>query len=267
MLKSKKHSIYILALSTFISSCVLGQVSHRESLYLFHLNPFRQVRPNIPINKRPLKTRIDFGVVLGMYSNDPHYTNGTAAQGGYTIGVKEEIPVLMLSSILLGFDFYKQNLSFNSYYFAKGYSFLYIPSQEIYNHSIAIDEIHIPLEYKFSFGSEYRNRRTFYGLIGWVYRLLIYDNALVTSTENGAFIFEGQNNLTYKYHLFTPIGSSVIEAGLGYQRNVIKNGNAFFIELDYNYGISPLHYSGNGFGSNSIDFTLNTVAIKIGLRL
>lgn len=265
MLQSKKYIAPLILAFCLVASDLLGQ--NKASLYLFHWNPFKQVQPNIPTNKRRPKTRIEGGMVFGLLKNDPHYTNSSKISGGYELGVKEEFPVLRKASIMIGFAFYKQTVSFNSYFFAPGYSFLYVPSEEIYNHEIAINEFHFPVEYKFSFTPETKNIRTFYGMFGWVYRLLIYDNAIVTSTQSGRFVFEGQDNLTYKYSLFTPTGSSIMEFGLGYQRNGLKNGNAFFIEVNYNYGISPIHYSGNGFGSNSIDFTLGTVAIKVGLKI
>lgn len=266
MLKGKKYFALLVVLS-FTVKWASGQGTNSESRYLFHWHPFKQVQPNIPNNKRGPKTRFDFGLVFAFYKNDPHYTNSTEPSGGYTIGVKEEIPVFHYSSLLFGFDFYKEGISFNSYYFAKGYSFLYIPSEEVYNHNISIDEVHFPVEYKFSFGPETKSIRTCYGLIGWVYRLIIYDNALVTDTRNGNFVFEGQDNLNYKYSLFTNTGSAVIEAGLGYQRNGLKNENAFFVEITFGYGISPLHYDGNGMGSNDITFTMNTLAIKVGIKL
>jgi hypothetical protein len=266
MLKGSKHFTLLLSFILMASLCALGQ-NNGENPNLFHLHNFRQVKPNIPTNKRHPKTRIDFGLVFGFFNNDPHYTNTTQSTGGYNIGIKEEFPVEHKSSLLLGFDFYHSGLSFNSYYFAPGYSFLYTPSEEIFNHSVAIDEMHFPIEYKFSFAPESKNVRTFYGMIGWVYRLLIYDNALVTNTQNGDFIFEGQDNLTYKYSLFTKTGSSIIEFGFGYQRNGLSNGNAFFIELTYSYGISPLIYSGNNMGSNDVTFTLNTLVVKVGIKL
>lgn len=235
--------------------------------YFFHWHPFRQVKPNIPLNKRRPKTRFDFGMVFAFFKNDPHYTNSTQATGGYTVGVREEIPVFHFSSFMFGFDFYKEGLSFNSYYFSKGYSFLYDPSAQVYNHSISINEMYFPIEYKFSFTPETKNIRTFYGLIGWFYRLLIYDNALVTNTRDGSFVFEGQDNLNYKYNLFTQNGSAGMEAGFGYQRNLLKNGNAFFVEITFRYGISQLQYTGNNLGSNDITFSMNTLAIKLGIRL
>ena len=250
---------------TIMACSVSGQSN--QSLYLFHWNPFKQQSPNIPLNKRRPKTRIEAGLVFGMLENDKHYTNTSQVKSGYTLGVKEEIPVLRKSAFMLGFDFYKQTLSFNSYFFAPGQSFLYDPTLEIYNHTLSIDEVHIPVEFKFSFKPESKNKRTYYGMFGWVYRLLLYDNALVINTQTGRFIYEGQNNLNYTYSLFANTGSSIIELGLGHQRNGLKNGNAFYWEIDYKYGISPIHYTGNNMGSNDVIFTLNTFTIKVGIKL
>jgi hypothetical protein len=262
MFNGKKRGFLVLTVLVMLGYCSYGQGN-----YLFHLNPFAQVKPQINTNKRRPKTRVDFGLVFGLYNNDVHYTNTTQSKSGYTIGVKEEFPVQRKAAIILGADFYKTGVTFNSYFFAKGYSFLYTPADEIYNHTLSIDEFQFPVEYKFSFSPETKNIRTFYGLIGWVYRLLVYDNAIVLNTNNGQFVYEGQNNLTYKYNLFTNQGSTAIELGLGYQRNGLQNGNAFFVEFNFRYGISPIIYTGNGMGSNFITFTMNTFTIKVGLRL
>ncbi|HXB11469.1 MAG TPA: hypothetical protein VNZ45_05750 [Bacteroidia bacterium] len=251
---------------------VLGQRSYgqsAQSMYLFHLNPFQQVTPQIPTNKRHPKTRLDLGLVLSFYNNDPHYTNSTQNKGSYTFGAREEFPILRKASILVGFDFLGESFTFNSYYFENGYSLLY-DGNEIYNHNISMDEFQFPLEWKSSFTPEGKNVRTFYFLVGYVYRLLVYDNSIITNTNNGRFVYEGQNDLSFKYPDFNYQGSSIIELGLGYQRNTFKNGNAFFIEFDYKYGLSPFIYTGNNQGtnySNYVLFTLNTLSIKLGFRL
>ena len=260
----KKYSIIFLLVLTVLGHRSYGQSA--QSMYLFHLNPFQQVTPQIPTNKRHLKTRLDLGLVLAFYNNDPHYTNSTQSTGAYTFGAREEIPILRKASILFGFDFIGEGFTFNSYYFWPGYSFLY-DGNEIYKHTLSIDEFQFPLEWKSSFTPETKNVRTLYFVVGYIYRYVVYDNAIITNNNNGRFVYEGQNNLSFKYPDFTYQGSSIIELGLGYQRNTFKNGNSFFIELDYKYGLSPFIYTGNTLGSNFVLFTLDTFSIKLGFRL
>src|SRR5580700_7018950 len=99
----KKYSLVFLLVLTIFGYRSYGQSA--QSMYLFHLNPFQQVTPQIPTNKRHWKTRLDLGIVLAFYNNDPHYTNTTQSTGAYTFGVREEIPILRKASILFGIYF------------------------------------------------------------------------------------------------------------------------------------------------------------------
>jgi hypothetical protein len=231
-----------------------------------HWNPFSPAKAESPMHGRNVKLRINVGPVFQFISTDPHYTNSTTGSGAYTMGFTIEFPILKTASILVGMDFMKESFTFNSYFFAPGYSFLYDGSEN-YNHAIDIDELQFPIEYKFCFPSEIRNARTFYATFGWVFRYFVYDNALVTNLSNGAFVWEGQKNITAEYNSFTPRGCGVIEASLGYQRNYLRTGNAFFFEVQYKLCPNPLVYSGNNNGSNYVLFTLSSLALKIGLRL
>lgn len=257
----------LLAAALIVCFANIGMAQHSSaSRYLFHLNPFRQVQPASPQQGRRTKVRLDLGAVFGFYKNDPHYTTGTQGNGAYTLGLKAEIPVLRNAAVLTGADFIKEGFNFDSYFFAKGYSFLY-NGDFFYNHRIDIDELQVPLEYKINFSPETRNIKTFYATLGWMFRYIFYNNAIVTDNRNGKFVWEGQNDVTSVFHLFSPYGSSIIEAALGYQHNTLRSGNAFFFEVEYKYGISPLVYTGNNEGSNNIQFRLNTLSFKLGLRL
>jgi hypothetical protein len=259
---------YFITLVLF--TCFILPVSSQDnssSGYLYHMNQFNDLGRNVPKYKRKIKLRLEAGLVFGYYNPDAHYTNNSQALGGYELGLKIETPPVYKSSFITGCELFNQSLSFNSYYFAKGYSFLYNPSEEIYNHSINFTELHFPFEYKISFSPENKKVSTWYVLIGWVYRFLLNDNTLVTNNNTGNFVFEGQNNLLFKYPLFSNSASSAIAIAFGWQRNFLKNGDAIFVELAYDYGLSPIIYTGNDQGSNYIEFTDNTLSLKIGMRL
>ena len=52
---------------------------------------------------------------------------------------------------------------------------------------------------------------------------------------------------------------------IGYQRNTKKKKKrGWFMNLEYNYGLSPFYYTGNMSGSNDFLIHLNTIVFKIG---
>lgn len=96
-------------------------------------------------------------------------------------------------------------------------------------------------------------------------RYISYTNSTVVNDSNGYLKADAQKDVTSLYHIFSPFGSSVFEMSLGYQRNQkkrIKRG--WYMNLEYNYGLSPLIYSGNREGSNYVVFHLNSLIFKIG---
>jgi hypothetical protein len=248
---------------------IKAQKGSQSDHYLFHFNPFNQIQPQNPQASRHVKVRLDFGLMALFIANDPHYTTGTAALGTpYTIGLKLDIPIQKNAEILVGADYMNEEFNFFSYYFAPHYSFLYNDSL-FYNHDIQMSELQIPVLYKINFSQENRNIKTFYLTLGWAYRLLFYNNAYITNpnASRNTFLWEGQNDITSKFPLFGPRGSGLLEAALGYQHNALRNGNAWFLEVEYKLGLSSFIYSGNMQGSNNVEFTLNTLSFKFGLRL
>jgi hypothetical protein len=239
----------------------------KSETYLFHFLPFKDEHPAEAPHGRVVKVRLDFGLCSQLIKTDPNYTIGTTGGGSYTIGLKLDIPILRNDAIITGFEFVRGSFNFDSYFFAKGYSFLY-DSNKIYNADIDFDELQIPIEYKFNFSSETRNIKTFYCTVGWMLRYIFYDNTYVTNVDGTAnsFVYEGQNAIQSAFPLFTKNCSGIIEAGLGYQHNTLKSGNAWFFEIQFKYGTSPLIYTGNNAGSNYVQYTLSTFSYQLGWR-
>ncbi|MGP8215813.1 MAG: hypothetical protein ACLQQ4_09645 [Bacteroidia bacterium] len=265
---TKKYSVFFFGILVFLAGNIYAQ--SKSSTYLFHFQPFQQVQPQSPQHGRRVKVRFDYGLVHQFYNTDPNYTSGTTGTGAYTLGLKLEIPILKNSALLVGADFMHEHFDFITYYFAPGLPFLYIPANMIYKDSLELDELQIPVLVKLNFTSETRNTGNFYCTFGWAFRYLFYDNALIENGVNGKFVWEGQYDITSAFHFIVPQGSGIVEASLGYQHNYLKNGNAWFFEIEYKYGVSPFLYVGNNTvpnNSNNILFTLNTLAFKFGLRL
>ena len=174
-------------------------------------------------------------------------------------------PFSTSDDIITGIDFVRGSFSFNSYYFAKGYSVLY-DSNQIYNHAIDMDEMQIPIEYKLNFASETRNTKNIYMTFGWIMRYVFYDNTYIENAKSGDFVFEGQECIHSLFPFITNHCSGMMEASIGYQHNGMASGNGWYFEVKYKYGFSPLIYTGNNQGSNYVQFTLNTLSYELGFR-
>jgi hypothetical protein len=256
-----------LGLLILVSVLLTAKGYSQQSLYLYHADDVATPRTYEENTGRPCKTSIDAGWVIGFAGTSGYtanYVNGISAKNGYTFGLIEEIPVERRSYIDVGIEILKDGLSFNSYFFAPGYSFLY-DGTEIYNHSIDINEIQVPVLYKFPLGPIDRKYRSIYMTFGAKFRYISYTNSTVTDNSTGYLVWEGQKDVSSLYRLFSPFGSPVFEMSLGYQRNTKKKKKrGWYMNLEYNYGLSPLVYSGNRDGSNYVVFHLNSLIFKIG---
>jgi len=238
-----------------------------DPMYLYHEGGVASPKTFKEYHNRPWKTSIDIGLVFGfasvpgIYSN---YVNGVSASTGYTLGLIEEIPIQKRCYIDVGVEILQDGVSFNSYFFATGASFLY-DGNEVYTHSISMNEIHVPILFKFPLGPLDRKYRSIYMTTGIKFRYISYTNSTVTNDSTGFLVWAGEKDVTTLYRIFSPFGSSIFEMSLGYQRNTRKKiRRGWYMNLEYNYGISPLIYAGNRAGSNDVVFRLNTLIFKIG---
>jgi len=258
----------ILGLLIFINLLITSKsFCQDDPMYLYREGTVASPKVFHEYHNRPWKTSIDAGIVFsfagvpGIYSN---YVNGVSGSTGYTFGLIEEIPVQKRSYIDVGIEILQDGLSFNSYFFAPGASFLY-DGTEVYTHSISMNEIQVPVLYKFPLGPLDRKYRSVYMTFGAKFRYISYTNSSVTNDSTGFLVYEGQKDVTSLFKLFSPFGSSILEASIAYQRNTRKKiRRGWYMNLEYDYGLSPLIYSGNRAGSNDVVFRLNTLIFKIG---
>jgi len=261
----------ILGLLILIFSLITGrgfsQSKQDKSDYLYHKEFVPSPKVFQEVKKRPCKTSIDAGLVFGFAGSTGYtanYINGLSASTGYTFGLIEEIPFQKRNYVEVGVEILQDGISFNSYYFAPGYSFLY-NGEESYFHTISMNEIQVPVLYKFFLGPGDRKYRSIYMTFGAKFRYISYTNSTVTNDSTGNFVGEWQKDVTSLRHLFSAFGSPIFEISLGYQRNTrkkIKRG--WYMNFEYDYGLSSLVYSGNLVGSNYVVFHLNTLIFKIG---
>jgi len=239
----------------------------QTSTYLYHTEGV----PTPKIFKqnlgRPWKTTIEGGMVFSFASPTGYtanYINSMSGGTGYILGLTEEIPIQKQAYLQIGIQILSEGLSFNSYFFAPEYSFLY-NGNETYNHSISMNEIQVPLLYKFLLSKPDGKLRSIYASFGGKFRYISYTTSTVTDNNTGFLIWEQQKDVISLNKLFSSYGSPIFEVSLGYQRGVKKKRKrGWYMNLEYNYGLSPLVYTGDNAGSNYVLFHLNTVIFKIG---
>jgi hypothetical protein len=219
-----------------------------------------------PSPLRLIKFQISAMAVISSYYNDNRITANTHSGQGLGASVKAEIPLVKGIKFLPGIEILTQGLSFDSYYFATGYSQIYDGNYN-YNHSIRTTEIGLPLLFKVNMKlKEEVMKNNFYFTVGWEPKYNLNAHTTITKNDDGSLLYDKKIDLPYENYFFgtADIGNYVV-GGLGYNHNFLPHKYSIVFDLTYRYGLSRYVYSGNN-GTNDVLFKNTNFSFSIGLR-
>jgi len=244
---------------------------------LFHIIYFRRILAVIVLfssvltlnaqdiassGKPKVNKRLYGGFIFPIFTNNPYHTTGTSSSFSFNLGFKRTF-IFASSKFDIGIEYLNQGLSFQSYYFAPGYSVLYDKSFP-FLHDLRIQELQLPVLYRYMFGKETRNKTTPYLTIGWALRFIAYATSTIQSSD-GILVFDDQTDLGFENPFITSRLSSMWQASFGLQFNNVKTLKAFYVELGYKLGTSRYHYVGNG-TSNDLMIKDSNVTLNFGYK-
>ena len=138
---------------------------------------FASLNAQDPANYRKgaIKSRLSLGPVISFYKNHPQHTINTKAKAGFCASYKSEILLGRKINFMFGLEFFHQGLTFQGYYSAPGYTYLF-DKTFAYTHEISIQEFQLPIGFKKAFNFEQDNLYTpyFFGGVGGRYLFSSY---------------------------------------------------------------------------------------------
>ncbi len=189
--------------------------------------------------------RIIFGPSLGFYTINTNHARFSSPKMSALIGFRKEIRLdrQFRTFFLVGADYFFHGLNFKSYYFKQDSLKLYDKSFD-HNYSLFIQEVHIPLQIKYSFNNQNNSLFSPYAMIGYHVRMLL--PAEVTVSQNGNTEIKKWEDLSFKNSLFGDKVNSFLSASVGWQKNTVNHSKVgFFVEVNYRYGFSQYYISTN----------------------
>jgi hypothetical protein len=186
--------------------------------------------------------RFYLGLVFPDYKNNPEHTIDTKSEFSFNLGLKRTF-VFFQSEFDIGLEYVNQNFSFDSYYFAPGYSVLYDKTFP-FEHDVNINEFQVPVLFRQTYGNESRSKVTTYFTVGWILRYFAYSSTSIEDIATGVQVYDGKTNISFEYPLLLAQLGSMIQGGFGMQFNNIQTKKSNFIELNYRLAISRFHYTG-----------------------
>ncbi|HXC03143.1 MAG TPA: outer membrane beta-barrel protein [Bacteroidia bacterium] len=220
--------------------------------------------------KRHYKFQLMGFGLISSYSNDERITANTHAGMGAGAGFRIELPVSRDHKdkdlrFCIGAEIKSQGLSFDSYYFATGYSVLFDGNLN-YNHSIRITEVCLPLLIRYSFSKKEDSRRNYvYATAGWELNYTVQAHTTITSNTDGSLIYDGPIDLPYEHHFLGPNEGNDIVVGLGLNHNFLPGTHSVVYDLSYHYGLSRNIYTGD-INTNNVLFKGSNFSFGIGIR-
>ncbi|MES2514854.1 MAG: hypothetical protein V4580_11950 [Bacteroidota bacterium] len=224
----------------------------------------RRLRNN---RKNPVvKTRIGISPVVGIYKTNKNHTADTRPKMAYNFSLKEEIRLDKNNRdfLMIGAEYMFHGVNFNSYYFYSDSLQLYTKERLKYKYSITIHELDFPIQLKHSFQKETNTIFSSYIYAGYCYRWLIEGNLKVT--EDGNELVNRYEHLTFKSPAFTPVNSSFLCIGGGFQKNTQLRHNAVYGELQFRYGLSPFYFN-ESFAPSSMYTNSHVIMLTVGFKI
>ncbi|MEO6303882.1 MAG: hypothetical protein ABIP51_11990 [Bacteroidia bacterium] len=209
--------------------------------------------------------RFGFGPVLGIYTINPNHAKSPTQKMSAMVSFKKEVRCdrSYKTFFLFGVEYLFHGVNFKSYYFKPDSLQLYDKTFP-YNYSLIINELCVPLQFKYSFKRENNSQFSHYFMIGYHFRYLLPGN--LTVSQNGNRVKEDVVDLKFKTPFITDRLNSFVSATLGWQKNNIGRGKGnFFTELNFRYGFSQYYFE-EKYAASSLYISSMHLSFQLGFK-
>lgn len=168
--------------------------------------------------------------------------------------------------VQLGFELMTQSCSFNTYYFAPGYSTIYDHSYG-YTHTLRTLELYVPILIRVGLNPDEANQRNiFYILGGYAPKLFLGASNNIVDNATGKGITGGSTALAFEHHFINEEVGHVLIAGFGLDKRFGFVEKYMSFECIFRYNLSRFSYN---IGRNTGDMMLIKnccLSLQIGYR-
>jgi len=213
-----------------------------------------------------IKTRIGISPVISLYKANTNHTADKRPKMAFNFSLKEEIRLDKSNRdfLMIGAEYMFHGLNFNSYYFYSDSLQLYTKEKLKYKYSLTIHELDFPIQLKHSFQKETNTIFSSYVFAGYCYRWLIESNLKVA--EDGNELVNQHEPLKFKSPAFSPVNSSFLNVGAGFQKNAQLSHNAVYAEIQFRYGLSPFYFN-ESFAPSSMFINSHFILLTVGFKI
>lgn len=225
-----------------------------------------------PYRKGTVRHRLSIAPVKSFYKNHTEHTINTTGKTGLNLGYTAEYFFGENVNLLFGLGFMAQRFSFQGYFDAPGYTFVYDESYA-YTHTVKFQEVNLPIGLKYAFISEEDNYFSPYATAGLSIRYIVHSKNLIMNDSSTTEVYDDSGTLSFENNIGKMRALPDLKNlngyfffGLGGQYNFRGSAKSIFLELNYKFGLSRLHYKGYN-DSNNLFIKNSNLSFTIGVRI
>ncbi len=209
--------------------------------------------------------RFGIGPVLSLYNVNPNHSKNASQKMSALISFRKEIRCdkVYKTYFLFGLDYFFHGVNFRSYYFKPDSLQLYDKTFP-YNYALIINEIGLPLQFKYSFKRENNSVFSPYIAIGYHFRYLLPAN--LTVSQNGNSVKEDVVDMRFRNSFIDKHLSSFVSASFGLQKNSVGGSRSnFFAEFNFRYGFSQYYFE-EKYAASSLYINSYHLVLQLGVK-
>lgn len=216
--------------------------------------------------KYPIRfSKLNVGILLQRYYYNIYHAKNVNSGISAILGFHQEFAIDGTKNknfISFGLEYLHQSFSFNSYYFTQDTLRLYNGRMD-FTYNVKLNELDIPVLYKYNFSRENNEVQGVYFSVGYVYRLLLPSLLLVSrdfmEITNTSFYPE------FKIPVFNKHGNSYVHSGIGFQKNNPQGKLKMYAEIFGRYGFSPVLIK-TDYSANNLYFGNYFIGLNVGIK-
>jgi hypothetical protein len=230
-----------------------------------HFNPEKLNRQQPPdVMRRTFAFSYAGGPVVSFFKNDTRMSEATKPLPGFTGMFRLHLSPSTSFHVQIGMEVMTQACSFNTYYFAPGFSTFYDSAYD-YTHRLRTLELYVPIMFRAGLTSNEANARAIFYLLGGYAPKVFIGSSTDVSKRNGGGIWGGSTQLTFENWFLGNQTGNVLMAGFGIDKRIKMTEKFISFEVLYRYNLSRFIYTGR-IDTNELLIKNSCITVQVGYK-
>lgn len=215
--------------------------------------------------ERRYQTSLFIAPVISIYNINPNHTKETKSRPAFTAIAAGNIRLNRSAYIGIGVQYLLHGNTFKSYYFKDSILNLY-DKEYAYEYTCRYQDLCFPLSFKLKLGENKQKANRVYTVVTWTLRKRVATSMEINSIAYGYSEYFDKAGNEFRSRYLKKTTGSLISLGLGYDKNFHEKNSAYFILLNYSYGLNTFYFYRNNSMPKDLWQNESFLSIGAGIR-